>query len=84
MRTKVNLIRGQDSMTVEADLVELAQKHVNDYASKWKKQLRLYRQEDKFWNWEFKLKFISQEFQPRSEQSNEPPIIARPKSLVYF
>ena len=58
MRTKVNLIRGQDSMTVEADLVELAQKHVNDYASKWKKQLRLYGQEDKFWDWEFKLQFV--------------------------
>lgn len=58
MPTKVELIRGQDSIAVEADLVELAQKHVNDYTSKWKEQLRLYGQEDKFWDWEFKLKFI--------------------------
>ena len=58
MRTKVELIRGQDSMTVEAYLVELAQKHVNDYVLQWKEQLRLYGQEDKFWDWEFKLQFI--------------------------
>ncbi|MBE9104146.1 GNAT family N-acetyltransferase, partial [Nostoc cf. edaphicum LEGE 07299] len=45
-------------MTVEADLVELVQKHVNDYASEWKEQLRLYGQEDKFWDWEFKLQFV--------------------------
>jgi len=58
MRIKVELIRGQDSMTVEAYLVELAQKHVNDYVLLWKEQLRLYGQEDKFWDWEFKLQFI--------------------------
>jgi hypothetical protein len=71
MRTKVNLIRGQDSMTVEADLVELAQKHVNDYASKWKKQLRLYGQEDKFWDWEFKLQFVISK-QPNRERHKSP------------
>lgn len=58
MRTKIELIRGQDSMTVEAYLVELVQKHVNDYVLLWKEQLRLYEQEDKFWDWEFKLRFI--------------------------
>ncbi len=58
MRTKVELIRGQDSMIVEAYLVELAQKHVNDYVLQWKQQLGLYGQEDKFWDWEFKLQFI--------------------------
>ncbi|MBG1265440.1 GNAT family N-acetyltransferase [Nostoc sp. WHI] len=58
MRTKVKLIRGQDSMAVKADLVELVQKHANDYASAWKEQLRLYGQEDKFWDWEFKLQFV--------------------------
>ncbi|MCC5640511.1 hypothetical protein LC593_32725 [Nostoc sp. CHAB 5844] len=36
MRTKIQLIRGQDSTDVEAYLVELVQKHVNDYASEWK------------------------------------------------
>ncbi|WP_414585385.1 hypothetical protein [Scytonema sp. PCC 10023] len=58
-------------MTVEADLVELAQKHVNDYASKWKKQLRLYGQEDKFWDWEFKLQFVISK-QPNRERHKSP------------
>ncbi len=53
--SKVKLIHGTDGITVEADLVELAQKHVIDYAGKWKEQLKLHGQEDKFWDWEFKL-----------------------------
>jgi hypothetical protein len=44
----VKLIRGQDNMIVEADLVELLQKHVDDYANKWKEQLNLDDQSDKF------------------------------------
>jgi hypothetical protein len=43
----VQLIRGQDSALVEAYLVELSQKHINDYVSEWKNQLILYGQEDK-------------------------------------
>jgi hypothetical protein len=58
MRTTVKLIRGQDGVTVEADLVELRQKHADDYTSQWKEKLRLYGQEDKFWDWEFKLEFV--------------------------
>ncbi|WP_414546257.1 GNAT family N-acetyltransferase [Nostoc sp. CCY0012] len=54
----VRLIRGQDSMTVEADLVDLTQKHADDYTLQWKEQLRLFGQEDKFWDWDFKLEFI--------------------------
>lgn len=58
MRTKVELIRGQDNTIVEGDLVELTQKHVDDYANKWKEQLNLHDQSDKFWDWEFKLQFV--------------------------
>ncbi len=58
MQTRVRLIRGRDSMTVEADVVELTQKHADDYTGQWKEQLRLYEQEDKFWDWEFKLEFV--------------------------
>lgn len=54
----VELIRGQDNSIVEADLVELTQKHVNDHANKWKEQLKLHGQSDKFWDWEFKLEFV--------------------------
>ncbi|WP_341531636.1 GNAT family N-acetyltransferase (plasmid) [Nostoc sp. UHCC 0302] len=58
MRIEVRLIRGQDNIIVEADLVKLAQKHVDDYISRWKDKLTLYEQEDKFWDWEFKLQFV--------------------------
>ncbi len=60
-RSLVQLIRSQDSVIVEAHLVELAQNHVDDYLSSWKSQLILYSLEDKFWDWEFKLQFISRQ-----------------------
>ena len=46
----IKLICGQDNTIVEADLVELWQKHVDDYANKWKEQLKLHEQSDKFWD----------------------------------
>ncbi|MBD2496734.1 MAG: GNAT family N-acetyltransferase [Nostoc sp. TH1S01] len=58
MQSNVRLIRGQDSITIEADLVELRQKHADEYTSRWKEQLSLHGQEDKFWDWEFKLQFV--------------------------
>ncbi|MBD2457725.1 GNAT family N-acetyltransferase [Nostoc sp. FACHB-87] len=58
MQSNVRLIRGQDSITVKADLVELTQKHADEYTSRWKEQLKLHGQEDKFWDWEFKLQFV--------------------------
>lgn len=58
MRSTVGLIRTQDNVVVEADLVELQTKHAHDYNCKWKEQLRLFTQEDKFWDWEFKLEFV--------------------------
>ncbi|GAX38871.1 hypothetical protein [Nodularia sp. NIES-3585] len=39
MPTTVKLIRGQNSMTVEADVVELTQKHADDYTGQWKEQM---------------------------------------------
>lgn len=59
MQLEVQLIRGEDSALVNAYLVELAQKHVDDYLLLWKSQLNLYIQADKFWDWEFKLRFIA-------------------------
>jgi hypothetical protein len=58
MRSTVRLIRTQDNVVVEAGLVELQTKHANDYNCTWKEQLRLSAQEDKFWDWEFKLQFV--------------------------
>ncbi len=50
----VKLIRGIDDQVVEATLLDLAQNHVDDFENLWRKQLRLYRQEDKYWDWLFK------------------------------
>ena len=59
MQLEVQLIRGEDRTFLNAYLVELAQKHVNDYLLLWKSRLNLYVQADKFWDWEFKLRFIA-------------------------
>ncbi|BDA76201.1 hypothetical protein CAL7716_103670 (plasmid) [Calothrix sp. PCC 7716] len=58
MQSKVLLIRGQDNLIVQADLLQLTQKHASDYTSQWKDLLRQYAQEDKWWDWEFKLQSI--------------------------
>ncbi|MBH8576094.1 GNAT family N-acetyltransferase [Nostocaceae cyanobacterium CENA369] len=58
MRLTIQLIRCQDNLAVKADLVELKQKHADDYTSNWKEQLKLHEQEDKFWDWEFKFEFV--------------------------
>ncbi|MBD2505605.1 hypothetical protein [Anabaena azotica] len=41
MRISARLIRSQDNVVVEADLVKLTQKHTSDYNSQWKEQLKL-------------------------------------------
>ena len=54
MRRSVQLIRGIDNQVVEAVLLDLAQNHIDDFENLWKEQLRLYGQEDKYWDWLFK------------------------------
>lgn len=66
MQLTIKLIRGQDNLAVAADLVELQQKHSDDYNSTWKEQLKLHGQEDKYWDWEFKLQFVIRK-QPNRE-----------------
>lgn len=59
MQFTVQLIQGQDGVPVEARIVELAQKHVDDYENFWREQLGLFLAEDKYWDWLFKLQFTS-------------------------
>ncbi|MEQ8385489.1 MAG: GNAT family N-acetyltransferase [Coleofasciculus sp. A1-SPW-01] len=54
MQRSVQLIRGIDNQVVEAVLLTLAQNHIDDFENLWKEQLRLYGQEDKYWDWLFK------------------------------
>jgi hypothetical protein len=47
VQLQVQLIHGENSTFVNAYLVELAQKHVDDYLSLWKSRLNLYVQAKK-------------------------------------
>lgn len=59
MQKKVRLTQGDDNSPVEACVVPLATKHIEDFENIWKEQLRLFKQEDKFWDLILKLRFIS-------------------------
>lgn len=61
MRRKIELLRVKDKTSVEAYLVTLSQNHVNDFNNLWLEQLRKFKQEDKYWDWLFKLNFISKQ-----------------------
>lgn len=58
MQRKIELKRGVDNTSVEAYLVDLVQRHVDDYVNYWVESLRLFSQEDKYWDWIFKLRYI--------------------------
>jgi hypothetical protein len=62
MRQETELLRGIDGKRVTAVVTEILQRHVDDYQNTWQSVLRLYRQEDKFWNWAFKKRvFLSRD-----------------------
>ena len=61
MRLKVQLIRSEDNSPVEAYITELAQNHIDDYENLWRESLRTFQTEDKFWDWVFKLEFITRQ-----------------------
>jgi hypothetical protein len=55
----IRLTQGADNLPVEAQIVKLTNKHVDDFDSEWLELLRLYEQEDKFWDLTVKPKLIS-------------------------
>ena len=59
MQRKIELKRGVEHTPVEAYLVDLGLLHVDDYANDWVENLRLFSQEDKYWDWMFKFRYIS-------------------------
>lgn len=50
----VRLLRLKSQEVVVGTLVNLSQKHVDDFDSLWRSHLRGFRQEDKYWDWAFK------------------------------
>lgn len=58
MPLKIQLIKGIDNLPIEGIVVELSQKHIDDFVNLWSRQLLEYEAEDKEWDWLFKLNFI--------------------------
>jgi hypothetical protein len=58
---QIQLNRGTDNSPVNANLIELSQKHIHDYENLWREQLRVFQAEDKFWDWLFKLGYITKQ-----------------------
>ncbi|MEA5575316.1 GNAT family N-acetyltransferase [Anabaena sp. UHCC 0451] len=61
MQLQIQLNRGTENSPVNANLVELSQKHIHDYENLWREELRVFQAEDKFWDWLFKLGYISKQ-----------------------
>jgi hypothetical protein len=54
MNLPIRLVRGADLQTVEAQLVELSERHIVDYETSWRNVLQEAQQEDKYWDWAYK------------------------------
>ncbi|KYC36550.1 hypothetical protein WA1_43465 [Scytonema hofmannii PCC 7110] len=50
----IQLLQVRDNQYVDAILVTLTNKHLEDFERFWKPQLRVSGEEDKFWDWEMK------------------------------
>ncbi len=55
----IELKCGNDDTLIQADLVDLKLKHAQDFENFWKELLIQFRQEDKFWDWTFKLRYAA-------------------------
>jgi hypothetical protein len=51
---EVSLIRIRDAASVDGSLVTLNAKHLDDFATVWREQLRTSADEDQYWDWEKK------------------------------
>jgi hypothetical protein len=54
MSLPIRLIRGTDLQAVEAQLVELSERHIADYETSWRNALQEAQAEDKYWDWAYK------------------------------
>lgn len=51
---EVSLVRMRDASLVTGSLVTLTAKHLDDFATVWREQLRTSADEDQYWDWEKK------------------------------
>lgn len=54
MKISAELRRGLDNQAVSATLLSLNQKHIEDFATRWRAPLVQASQADKYWDWHFK------------------------------
>jgi hypothetical protein len=54
MNFRIRLVQGADLQTVEAQLVNLTERHISDYETSWRNVLQEAQQEDKYWDWAYK------------------------------
>lgn len=59
MPKNIYLNRSIDNSTVEATIVNLDTKHVEDFENQWVELLKQYKQQDKLWDLMIKLRMIS-------------------------
>ena len=51
VQRRILLARGHDNQRIETQLVDLAQKHLEDFEANWRPMLERAGAEDKFWDW---------------------------------
>jgi hypothetical protein len=54
LRLDIQLLRVQDNQLVDATLVTMIDRHLDDFETLWKARLRVSEEEDRFWDWEMK------------------------------
>jgi hypothetical protein len=54
MNLPIRLIQETDLQAVEAQLVDLAERHIADYETSWRNALQEVQAEDKYWDWAYK------------------------------
>jgi hypothetical protein len=59
VQMQVELKCGSDNTKVPAYLVEFKPKHAEEFESLWKELLLEFTQEDKYWDWMFKLRYVA-------------------------
>jgi len=51
LRQDIQIIRGSDRQLVDAVLLTLGDKHLDDFEQRWKEQLRASSEADQYWDW---------------------------------
>ena len=59
MQKAIKLLRVADDQVVDAVLLDLNQKHLDDFETFWKPRLQVSKEEDRYWDWEKKSRIAA-------------------------